>query len=183
MALAYGTCDIGAHHTRAWPISKELEMGKDWGLEEKVDLVMYHQAVRPVFDMLGVCRLPWIELSIDENLYAEMYSAVTGIDFTLDELLARSKVIYDLTRSISVRLGTRRKDDYPPPRTFEDPVRSGPFKGKVADRKEYEEILEMYYERRGWSKETGIPLRETLIKDGLEDVATVLGAELGEEFS
>ena len=181
MALAYGTCDIGAHHTRAWPISKELEMGDGWGLKEKVDLVMYHQAVRPVFDMLGVCRLPWIELSIDEHLYAEMYSAVVGIPFTLEDLLQRSKVIYDLTRAISVKLGVRRTQDYPAPRTFEDPVQSGPFKGKTADREEYEAILDMYYERRGWDRETGIPTRKTLINDGLEDVAADLEAVLGGE--
>jgi aldehyde:ferredoxin oxidoreductase len=178
MALAYGTCDIGAHHTRAWPISKELEMGKDWDLKEKVDLVMYHQAVRPVFDMLGVCRLPWIELSIDEHLYAEMYSAVVGIEFTLDDLLQRSKVIYDLTRAISVKLGVRREQDYPAPRTFQDPVQSGPFEGKTADPEEYEEILDMYYERRGWDRKTGIPKRETLISDGLGDVAADLEAIL-----
>ncbi len=182
MALAYGTCDIGAHHNRAWPISKELQMGKDWGIKEKVDLVSYHQAVRPLFDMLGVCRLPWIELSIDENLYAEMYSAVVGIRFTLEDLLKKSKAVYDLTRAISVRLGVRRADDYPPPRTFKDPILSGPFAGKAADPKEYETILNTYYERRGWDPKTGIPKRETLIRDGLADVAEelqrVLGAEL-----
>ena len=174
MALAYGTCDIGAHHTRAWPISKELEMGKDWGLEEKVDLVMYHQAIRPLFDMLGVCRLPWIELGIDENLYAEMYSAVTGIQFNLSDLIGKSKTIYDLTRAINVKQGIRRSDDYPPARTFKDPVLTGPFTGKVVDAKEYDAILDMYYDRRGWDKETGIPKRETLIKDGLKDVADSL---------
>ena len=179
MALAYGTCDIGAHHNRAWPISKELQMGKDWGLQEKVDLVSYHQAVRPVFDMLGVCRLPWIELSIDENLYAEMYSAVVGIRFTLGDLLEKSKAIYDLTRAISVKLGVRRADDYPPPRTFKDPIVSGPFAGKAADPKEYEAILEMYYQRRGWDPKTGIPKRETLISDGLPDVADDLQRTLG----
>jgi len=174
MALAYGTCDIGAHHNRAWPISKELEMGKDWDMEEKVDLVMYHQTIRPLFDMLGVCRLPWIELGIDENLYAEMYSATVGKEFSLSDLLERSNAVYDLTRSISVRLGTRRKDDYPPPRNFEDPIQTGPFAGKVASRDEYETLLDMYYERRGWNKATGVPERETLIKHGLEDVADVI---------
>ncbi|MCK5185575.1 MAG: aldehyde ferredoxin oxidoreductase family protein, partial [Deltaproteobacteria bacterium] len=62
MALGFATSDIGAHHTRAWPLAKELELGKDWGLEQKAELVIYHQTVRPLFDMLGVCRLPWIEL-------------------------------------------------------------------------------------------------------------------------
>ena len=29
MALAYATSDIGAHHTRAWTIAKEIEQGKE----------------------------------------------------------------------------------------------------------------------------------------------------------
>ena len=38
MALAYATSDIGAHHTRAWTIAKEIEVGKDWTDEERVEL-------------------------------------------------------------------------------------------------------------------------------------------------
>ena len=75
MALAYATSDIGAHHTRAWTIAKEIEQGKNWTDEEKVDLVIYHQSLRPLFDMLGVCRLPWIELGLNEQHYAALLLA------------------------------------------------------------------------------------------------------------
>ena len=51
----------GSHHTRAWTIAKEMKQGKNWSDEEKVDLVIYHQSLRPLFDMLGVCRLPSIK--------------------------------------------------------------------------------------------------------------------------
>ena len=69
MALAFATSDIGAHHARAWTIAKEIEEGEGWSDEEKVDLVIYHQSLRPLFDMLGVCRLPWIELGLNERHY------------------------------------------------------------------------------------------------------------------
>ena len=156
MALGYGTSDIGAHHARAWPIAKELEMGMDWGLEEKADLVIYHQTVRPLFDMLGVCRLPWIELGFDERQYADYYSAVTGVEVTFEELLGRSAAIYDLTRRINVGLGVRREDDLPPQRVFEVPIATGPFAGRKLDRDEYDRLLSIYYEKRGWSPE-GLP--------------------------
>jgi len=156
MALGYGTSDIGAHHSRAWPIARELEQGMNWGLEEKADLVIYHQTVRPLFDMLGVCRLPWIELGFDERQYADYYSAVTGVDTTFDELLGRSRAIYDLTRTINVSLGVRRQDDLPPERVFEVPIETGPFAGRKLDRDEYERLLSIYYEKRGWSPE-GLP--------------------------
>jgi len=176
MALAYGTCDIGAHHNRAWPIAKELEMGANWTLEEKVDLVVYHQTVRPLFDMLGVCRLPWIELGFNERLYAEMYAAVTGIDVKLENLLERSRAVYDLTRAINVQLGIRRKDDYPSERSFTVPIKTGPHAGKVLDRRIYEAALDLYYKKRGWDK-NGLPTRETLKKSGLVDIAKVLNVK------
>ena len=156
MALAYGTSDIGAHHTRAWTVGKELEMGADWDLAQKVNLVIYHQDVRPLFDMFGVCRLPWIELGFHEDFYAEAYSAVVGHPHSMAELLEKSKNIYDMTRTIGTRRGVTRADDYPPERAFNDPILSGPLAGRVCDRDEYEQMLDMYYQARGWSKE-GIP--------------------------
>ena len=150
MALAYGTSDIGAHHARAWPIAKELEMGAEWTLEDRADIVIYHQTVRPLFDMLGVCRLPWIELGFDESQYAGFYSAVTGVEASFEELLEKSRATYDITRAINTARGATRADDYPPDRVFDDPIPSGPQKGKAADREEYEKLLDIYYEKRGW---------------------------------
>ncbi len=156
MALGYGTCDIGAHHTRAWTVGKELEAGASWTNEDRVNIVLYHQTIRPVFDMLGVCRLPWIELGFSERRYAEYYSAVTGITHGLEELLERSMAIYDLTRIISVSRGISRKDDYPAPRMFDLPIKGGQYEGRVVDRKVYEQLLDLYYQKRGWSPD-GLP--------------------------
>lgn len=158
MALAYGTSDIGAHHARAWPIAKELEMGADWTLEDKADIVIYHQTVRPLFDMLGVCRLPWIELGFDETQYAGYYSAVTGVEASFESLLEKSRAIYDITRAINVALGASRKDDYPPDRVFDDPMISGPQKGKHASREDYEKLLDIYYAKRGWDADGNPPI-------------------------
>ena len=163
MSLGFATSDIGAHHARAWPLAKELEMGKDWGLEQKADLVIYHQTVRPLFDMFGVCRLPWIELGFDENTYAEFYSAVTGVTINMDELLKKSNDLYNVTRAINIKLGASRKDDYPPERCFSTPIPSGPQAGKVVDRKEYEKLLTIYYQKRGWD-ENGQPDLKSIAK-------------------
>jgi aldehyde:ferredoxin oxidoreductase len=153
MALGYGTSDVGAHHTRAWTVATELENGKEWGLEEKTNLVIYHQTVRPLFDMLGVCRLPWIELGFPEEYYQRFYKAVTGVDLSMEDLFERSCHVYDLTRAINVHRGISRKDDYPSARTFEEPVPTGPTAGKVVDREEYDRILDIYYEKRGWDQD------------------------------
>ena len=153
MALAYATSDIGAHHSRAWTIAREIEMGQDWSAQEKVDLVIYHQTLRPLFDMLGVCRLPWIELGLNEKHYARFYSFITGEETSLDELLERSAEIYELTRLINTRLGLGRGDDTMPYKVSSVPVRSGPTAGKVVSEEEFTRLLELYYRRRGWDSE------------------------------
>jgi len=156
MALAYATSDIGAHHTRAWTIAKEIEQGKDWTPEEKVDLVIYHQTLRPLFDMLGVCRLPWIELGLNEKHYEKFYSYVTGKEAKLEELLQKSDAIYTITRLINTKLGMSRKDDTLPYKVYACPIQTGATAGKVVDREEFEKLLDVYYEKRGWDND-GIP--------------------------
>lgn len=156
MALAYATSDIGAHHSRAWTIAKEMEEGQDWSDEEKIDIVIYHQKLRPLFDMLGVCRLPWIELGLNEGHYENFYKYVTGNEVSLEQLLELSNDIFDLTRLINTRLGMSRKDDALPYKVWANPPLTGPNAGKIIDRDYFQELLSLYYQRRGWD-ENGIP--------------------------
>ena len=159
MGLAYATSDIGAHHTRAWTIAKEIEEGQHWSDEERVDIVIYHQTLRPLFDMLGVCRLPWIELGLNERHYENFYKYVTGKEAPLEELLKLSNDIYDLTRLINTRLGMSRKDDSLPYKVWANPPLTGPNAGKVIDREYFQRLLSLYYQKRGWD-EDGIPPAE-----------------------
>ena len=159
MALAYATSDIGAHHTRAWTIAKEIELGQGWSDEEKVDLVIYHQTLRPLFDMLGVCRLPWIELGLNEQHYEQFYRCVTGSDDTLAELLERSNEIYNLTRLINTHLGMRRTDDSLPYKVHACPIQTGATAGKKIETEDFERLLSMYYEKRGWDTD-GVPSKD-----------------------
>ncbi|MFP3879431.1 MAG: aldehyde ferredoxin oxidoreductase family protein [Dehalococcoidia bacterium] len=159
MGLAYATSDIGAHHTRAWTVAKEMEEGQNWTDDEKVDIVIYHQTVRPLFDMLGVCRLPWIELGLSEQHYANFYKYVTGNEAPLDHLLKLSNDIYDLTRLINCRLGMTRKDDKLPYKVWANPPLTGPNAGRVIDRGDFEKLLSLYCRKRGWD-ENGVPPAE-----------------------
>ncbi|MDQ1256526.1 MAG: aldehyde:ferredoxin oxidoreductase [Candidatus Hydrogenedentes bacterium] len=156
MGLAYATSDIGAHHTRAWTIAREMEEGAGWTDEQRVNLVIYHQTLRPLFDMLGVCRLPWIELGLSERHYEYFYGCVTGNKRTLEELLALSNNVYNMTRRINARLGATRKDDSIPYKVRHSPVLTGPNAGKLLDQAKFDTMLSLYYEKRGWD-ENGVP--------------------------
>jgi aldehyde:ferredoxin oxidoreductase len=71
--------------------------------------------------------------------------------------------LYDLTRAINMKFGISRKDDYPPERVFNLPMTEGPHAGKILKRKDYDAILDIYYKKRGWSK------------DGLVDAERIAG--------
>jgi aldehyde:ferredoxin oxidoreductase len=163
MAIAYATSDIGAHHTRAWTVAKEIEQGQHWSDDDKIDIVIYHQQVRPLFDMLGVCRLPWIELGISERHYQNFYKYVTGKDVSLEELVERSNEVYDLTRVINTSLGASRKDDSLPHKAWANPALTGPTAGMVINQQEFNRLLSLYYRKRGWN-EDGIPPAEVIKK-------------------
>ncbi|HUT67625.1 MAG TPA: aldehyde ferredoxin oxidoreductase family protein [Dehalococcoidales bacterium] len=160
MALAYATSDIGAHHTRAWTIAREMEEGQKWSDDERVKTVIYHQTLRPLFDMLGVCRLPWIELGLNERHYENFYRYVTGNELPLEQLLALSNDIYDMTRLINVKLGVSRKDDSLPYKVHSSPPLTGPNAGKVVDKDAFQNLLSLYYSKRGWN-EDGLPPDDT----------------------
>jgi aldehyde:ferredoxin oxidoreductase len=103
--------------------------------------------------------LPWIELGINEQHYAKFYFHITGHQVTLDELLKKSNALYDLTRLINTRLGMSRKDDTLPYKVSDCPIQAGPTAGKVVDSEDFQRLLDLYYQKRGWDK-NGVPPAE-----------------------
>ncbi len=178
MALAYGTCSIGAHHKEAWIISWEVTFGRESYGVEKVDKLIELQRIRGgAFESLTVCRLPWVELGFGLDWYPKLFKAATGVELSWNELYAVGDRIYSLIRAFWVReYGSNwsRAMDQPPQRWFEEPLTKGPFKGATLDRQRYDQMLSSYYERHGWNQR-GIPYKATLEKLGLGDVSQQLG--------
>ena len=106
------------------------------------------------------------------------YEAVTGLELTPEEWSKRKAFrILQLQRAMLLLGGpdlkwTPRTDDDNPPRFYE-PLLSGPYKGKTAERAKVEDDRKKYYEEAGWD-ENGIPKKDTLKKLGLEDVDKAL---------
>jgi len=58
---------------------------------------------------------------------------------------------------------------------MKDPIPDGVAKGSVVTKKEFELMLDAYFEARGWNSD-GIPKKEKLIELGLNEVAKDVGA-------
>lgn len=176
MMLAYMTCDIGSHHNRAWAITFDIAEGRE-KLEGKAKKVIELQHIRPLFDMLGACRLQWVEMGLDLAYYARLYPAVTGIDATWEDLLDASERVYNLTRAYAIRElpGFGRSYDYPPLRFQEEKVPDGATAGSLVSHQQVERLLDDYYKLRGWDS-NGVPTADTLRRLGLEDVAEDMGS-------
>ncbi|MFZ5808221.1 MAG: aldehyde ferredoxin oxidoreductase family protein [Chloroflexota bacterium] len=163
MLLAYMTCDVGAHHNRAWAITYDLQVGRERVAPDKVARVIWLQNFRPMFDVLGACRLQWVELGIDRNLYVPALEAITGIHRTWEDLERVGERIWNLTRLYWLREieGFGRAWDLPAPRFYEEPPKSGTTAGQITRFEDVQKLLDLYYEQRGWSAD-GIPTADTL---------------------
>ncbi len=184
MALAYATSPIGAHHKDAWVISWEVKVGRLEYTREKAEKVIELQRLRGgLFEVLTVCRLPWVEVGLPLDYYPKLFKAATGIAYTLQDFYTVADRIYALIRAFWIREygHWKREYDYPPPRWFDEPLTKGKFAGAKLDRDGYEKMLNWYYEARGWDSE-GVPKRETLEKLGLGYVVPTLEKVLGRKL-
>jgi aldehyde:ferredoxin oxidoreductase len=127
-------------------------------------------------DLLGVCKIFYIlsaaytEFTPDD--LARIYSAATGINLSGDQLFKASERVYNLEQSFNVKVGGfSRKNDVLPERLFKEKVDGGPSEGKTLSIDKVEQLLDDYYEARGWNRETTSPTRKTLEALDLQAVA------------
>jgi aldehyde:ferredoxin oxidoreductase len=173
MALAFGTSPIGAHHKEAWVITFELKQTarESYGREKAAKVVELQRIRGGLFEYIVSCRFPWIELGWDLKNYAVYFNKATGLDWTLDDFWKVGDRIYALMKFFWAREipGWDRTRDYPPMVWF-DPAnadKEGPIAGKVLELDKYNELLDHFYDIRGWDKR-GIPTKKTAESLGLD---------------
>jgi aldehyde:ferredoxin oxidoreductase len=96
-----------------------------------------------------------------------MLNALTGWEFTPEDLLTAGDRSINIKRAISNRLGVTREHDTLPEICL-TPLDEGDTSGIQPD---LEAMLREYYTYRGWDWETGKPTREKLLELGLDKVA------------
>jgi aldehyde:ferredoxin oxidoreductase len=163
IGLSFGTSSRGAcHNVGGWTIRDELltKTHDRFATRGKGRLVKTLQDNRAYVDSLGICTVVRGALGFTDNPSGKVLEHVTGYDFN-PELMTIGNRIYTLERLILVREGIGRQDDLLPRRILEEPLPEGMAKGRVITPEMYDEMLDEYYQARGWDNQ-GIPREETL---------------------
>jgi aldehyde:ferredoxin oxidoreductase len=116
---------------------------------------------------LGMCL--WGYLSTEVTFMPECYSAVTGWDVDLDELIDTGERIGTLRLAFNIREGISPKTlRFPPIALGVPPLGDGPTKGITVD---LEALSREYFAEMDWDWETGKPTRKKLKALGLDWLA------------
>jgi aldehyde:ferredoxin oxidoreductase len=171
--LNYATSPIGGSHCRGHvALCEMLGFPKivdphEW--KGKGKIVKRWQDAYSIIDSAGLCiffavrnlHRPDIELFPDPLL--EYLNAVTGAEYSLNELMSTGERILNAERVFLIRAGFSRKDDALPKRLTAEPLSQGPAQGRVVH---LQDMLDEYYEERGWDR-NGIPSQAKLEELGL----------------
>ena len=206
----YAMTNKGPQHDEAWLIFMDMVNNHIPTFEKKAEALHYFPMFRTWFGLAGFCKLPWNDVEPEDNNtypepnkvpghvdnYVTIYKAVTGLDFSKEDIVTQSERVYNFQRIFNLRLGFgTRKHDAQPYRAC-GPVTKEEYEsrqerydkqlkeklgidptGKSTEEKmkitrqhregEYEKLLDAVYQRRGWTK-NGVPKIDFLKRIGMD---------------
>ncbi len=175
-ALSFAVSFRGADHNRSGAYSMELKGKVDRLKAEKGrgKLVKDAEDIYTLLDSLIICKNAKGTLYKKLEEMAKLYTLVTGMDMTAEQIGVAAERITTLAKLINVREGFSRKDDTLPWKVMNQPITDeGPAKGAVVTQEELDLLLDDYYQARGWNVE-GIPTKDTLRQLDLQDYQSII---------
>lgn len=178
--LAYGVSPIGACHEAS--LTFEVESGamyipeiealsqdfEEHSSEGRAELNAAAEDYGMFFSDCAIfCNLGAVPL--DATHAIAIVNAVTGFDYSIDEVLAIGKRVWFAKRGLTNLFGARAEDDRLPQRLM-TPIPDGPTEGSVPD---MEKMLSEFYRLRGIN-ENGVPRKDVFESMGLSDLAAML---------
>ncbi len=168
LAVNYATGTRGACHERGMPEDIEVgafllpelgitEQPKFFDPEGKASLAVKLQDFAAVLNSLVICNfiLDGGGMSLTETLAC--LNAITGWNWSIEELMKVGERIFNLQRLINMRDGMGKDYDKLPRRMFE-PAKKGFRKGQISP---FNVMLNEYYKLRGWGTD-GAPTMDKL---------------------
>ena len=129
----YGLCNKGPQHDEAWLIFMDMVNNQIPTFENKAEALHYFPMFRTWFGLLGLCKLPWNDITPPENKhekepakipahvqnYFDIYEGVTGTALDEKSMVEMSERVYNFQRCFILRMGSgRRKHDRVPYRSL-----------------------------------------------------------------
>jgi aldehyde:ferredoxin oxidoreductase len=182
LQLIYGETALKKFRTlssKVWNDSGALEPS----FENKAHVAIWCQRMHFLIDSLTMCDFAfpklikyypherdWLD---DDDIYGDLeldrrlLSAVTGVNFSRQELDAAADRGFSIERCMLARAGRTRELEEKLASHFELPCRDD---GTKTSKENFLELMEQYYQARGWDRISGWPLSGTLHRLGLSDV-------------
>ncbi|MFA9423747.1 MAG: aldehyde ferredoxin oxidoreductase family protein [Sedimentibacter sp.] len=168
--LNLATSYNGADHNRGYAFQEVFGMPIPYPVERlatkgKGILAKFNQDFCGTYDVATLCEFP-TQLAMPhcaQEVVAIQLSGVSGIKFTADQVWTLGEKLNNITRMFNVREGFDRTDDTLPKRFITEAITDGLSKGETVSQQQLDEMLDEYYEARGWDK-NGIPTESKLIE-------------------
>ena len=173
MALAYATSSRGGCHLRAYPISHEIlrkPVATDrFSFNGKARMIKIGEDLNAVADSLTACKFTFFAASLEE--YAKIYTAVTGIKTSGQDLFEVGERICYNERMMNAANGFTEKDDDLPVRFFTMPgYKDDGINIKPIDKEAFLTARSNYYIARKLN-ENGAPVSKVAKELGLEPIS------------
>ncbi|UCG08111.1 MAG: aldehyde ferredoxin oxidoreductase family protein [Desulfobacterales bacterium] len=172
LAVSYATGPRGACHLKGDYYNVDLgNMVLEYMIlpsdrlvsEGKGEPAAKFQSFKDLFDALTLCKFAPLQVP----QLCEMLNALTGWEFSPEDLLKAGDRSVNIKRAVSSKFGLTREHDTIP-KICRDALDEGTTAGIQPD---LETMLKEYYQYRGWDWETGKPTKEKLIDLGLNQAA------------
>lgn len=196
--LSYSSAGRGSHHLSGLPTPQYMMSPQiaraACGFEEGGDPLSYHplanarivifyQHLFRILDSINLCKFVYGHAPFwhdsNDNLkklpvyLAKLFSVVTGIEMSKDDLFTAAERIFNVGKSFIVREGMTRQDDMPSERVFNEGVEGehsvGPVPLPRVDKQKFNKILDTYYQERGWDS-NGKPAVKKLEELGIKQI-------------
>jgi aldehyde:ferredoxin oxidoreductase len=166
--LVFATGNRGACHETGNMLGPEVlaipRLIDRFANQGKAGIVANHQDTAAVVDSLVLCKFTNMAVSVE--FFARTLSAVSGQEFTADDLMKVGERTWNMERLFNLREGFTKADDTLPKRLLEEPVADGPSEGHTV---RLAGMLEEYYQFRGWDQD-GVPKESKLHELGLDNL-------------
>jgi aldehyde:ferredoxin oxidoreductase len=182
-ALSVATSPVAGRHLRGSILVSE-RFGPKGAIfephryEDQPKYVYWQRLTKEIEDNIGMCVFvgTWSgAYALEVSDYVTLLHRAMGLDLTEEELMRLGQQSCNLEKAFNMlHTNLSRKDDYPPKRCIEEPVRSGPYKGYRCEIDKWDEMLDELYELQGLDKETGWLTKKALAELEMGDVAAKL---------